>query len=104
MEIIELQHVRFLQVLGPIASLLQLVGPIFVTIWAMRAGRSRNQVLLAAAVGGMPAGFLLAIITFNMGAGLTGLPYIATSAVIGAVIGGAGLLVRALGTRRYLRP
>ncbi|MEO7996801.1 MAG: hypothetical protein ABI852_05115 [Gemmatimonadaceae bacterium] len=87
-----------------VSGLLQLILPIVGYILAMRAGRSRGQILAASAMGGALAGFMLAIPLIRVGAGFAGLPYVFMSTLIGAGIGLAGLLARALGTWLNRRP
>ena len=87
-----------------LASLLQLIAPIVGFAWALRNGKSRGQIVIASALGGMLAGFVLALPFVRAGAGWVGVPYVLLSAVVGAGIGFAGLVARSIGAWLGRRP
>jgi hypothetical protein len=84
--------------------LLQLVCPVVGYTWALRSGRPRLQVVLAAALGGALAGFVLAFPSVSRGAGLWGVANVLMAAVVGGAIALAGLVARAIGAWLSRRP
>jgi hypothetical protein len=95
-----------------VVALLHWVGPLGGCAWAIWAGKSRVQLLLASAVGGLLAGLSFVVPLVQMSGstteGLDRVPYVLLNSVIssvimGACIGVAVLVVRSVVTRLSAR-